>query len=253
MIKSAGTTFNYILRNNYGRDFVGTHKEPFTPEDLRILLSFNKNIKAIAGHHLRSFTGLDSVGPHLKYITFLRDPIGRHISHYNHAKIRGYHRLTLEEWTEKLPEHAELNYNTKFIAGSEDLGKAKKILAEDFAFVGLTENFDESLILMKQRLNLQNFDIRYQRGNVSPKTLTTKSEISDDFMQELRALNRIDYELYRFVQNELFEKQKCKYGNRFIDDLDNFRHANENYRFSKFKIWTYKVERYWLYKRVRRM
>lgn len=248
MIKAAGTTLNYIFRNNYGYNFVETQKEPFTPKDLEILLSINRNIKAIAGHHLKSYTGLDSVCSDLEYITFLREPIDRYISHYNHSRTRNYHQLTLEEWTKKLPlQHAELNYQTKFIAGSDDLERAKKILANDFAFVGLAEKFDESLILMKKILNLQDFDSRYQRMNVNQKKLITKNEISHDFMEELRELNKLDYELYRFINDELFEEQKCKYGSCFVEELNNFRLSNENYKFRKSQLLKFRIGKYLIY------
>ena len=45
------------------------------------------------------------------------------------------------------------NYQTKFISGEENLEKAKNILKNNYNFVGLVEEFDTSLLLMKNLLD----------------------------------------------------------------------------------------------------
>ncbi len=50
----------------------------------------------------------------------------------------------------------------KFLADVEDLEKAKGVIDQNLDFVGLAEQFDISLLLMKQYLDLEdNFDLRY--------------------------------------------------------------------------------------------
>ncbi len=259
MIKNAGTTLSYIFRNNYGFNYYVTDKKDFAPDDLEKLLSINRNIKTISGHSLRSVTKLDSVCPDLKYITFIRDPIDRYISHYTHGRIRNPHHMSLEE---RIKIVGERNYQTKFIigsknreqrgfiAGEEELVEAKKILANDFAFVGLVEQFDESLILMKKMLNLQDFDLRYQKKNVAPKKIIIKDKLPHNVIDELREANKLDYELYRFVKDELFEKQKQKYGRGFIEELNHFKRSNENYKFKNSQILKYIIGEYFIYKLI---
>jgi len=256
MIKTAGLTLHYIFRNNYGFNYVRTEKVNFTPDDLYTLLRLNRNIKAISGESLRSVTKLESICPDLKYITFLRDPIERYLSHYNYGRLRNFHKLSLEE---RIKIRGEMDYQVKFIlgaqnrkemdfkAGLKEIEKARKIIMNDFAFVGLVEKFDESLILMKKILNLRNFDLRYQRMNVTTKKIITKDDIPNHLMKELEKANEVDYDLYRFVKKELFKKQKNKYVGNIIEDINNFRFYNNNYTFKRSKILSSRIGQYLVY------
>lgn len=256
MIKTAGTTLHYIFRNNFGFNYVEINKKNFAPVDLKKLLRINKNIRAIGGHSLRSVAKLDSVCPDLKYITFFRDPIDRFLSHYNHGRNSNYHQMSLEE---RINIPGEANYQTKFIIGAKDieereviiglneLENAKRILVKDFIFVGLLEEFDGSLILMKEILNFPNFDICYERMNVARKKFFTRDKVSNHLLNKLREANKIDFELYRFVKNELFEKYKYKYGSDFIEALNNFKLSNKNYSFKKSQILMYRLGKYLIY------
>lgn len=254
MIKTAGTTLHYIFRNNFGYNYVEVQKKIFTKDDLRTLLSINKNIRAIGGHSLRSVDNLDEVCPDLKYITFLRDPVNRFLSHYNHGKIYKHHNMSLEE---RIRMPGEANYQTKFILGKkglkerefmgseDDARKAKRILERDFKFVGIVEEFDESLILMKKALNLN--IIAYEKKNIMKKKYTIKNKISDYLMQKIKEVNKLDYELYNFVKNELYEPQKIMYGDNFIEDLRNFKQFNINYRFNRSNIFKFRLGKYLVY------
>lgn len=256
MIKTAGLTFHYILRNNYGINYVRIRKENFIPADLKALISLNKNIKAISGHGLRSIIKLDSISPDLEYITFLRDPIRRYLSHFNHAKLRNIFESSLDDFVTVL---SESDYQTKFVlgaqndedrnfkAGKKDLEEAKKILANDFAFVGIVEQFDESLISMRKKLNIHNFDLRYQMINVASRNIVKKDDLSHDLMGKIKRANEIDHELYLFAREELLEREKSKYGDMFVEDLEDFKQRNESYKFKKSKIILSRIGQYLVY------
>ena len=68
------------------------------------------------------------------------------------------------------------NFMTKRICGKDDPDLAIQYLKEKFKFVGLVENFDESLLLMKNELNLKSFNMHYEIKNVNVKK--AKNEIS---------------------------------------------------------------------------
>jgi len=256
MIKTAGLTLHNIFRNNYGFNYVRTEKENFTSDDLNTLLRLNRNIMALSGESLRSLTKLESACPNLKYITFLRDPMERYISHYNYGRLRNFHKLSFEE---RVKIQGEMDYQTKFIlgaqnrkemdfkAGLKEIEKAKRILLNDFSFVGLVERFDESLILMKKILNLRNFDLRYQRMNITPKKIITKDNISNHLMKELKKANKVDYDLYQFVKEELFKKQENKYVGNIIEEINSFKICNNNYTFKRSKIFSSRIGQYLVY------
>jgi Galactose-3-O-sulfotransferase len=259
MIKTAGTTMHYIFRNNYGFNYVEIRKPNFCASDLKSILKINGNIKAIGGHSLRSTVNLESVCPQIRFITFLRDPVNRYLSHYNHAIRNNFHQMSLEEHCEVL---GETNYQTKFITGSmnltersyfaakKDLRQAMKILSEQFAFVGLVEEFDESLLLLKRSMELQDFDIRYKKENVAKTTYITRDMISPTTLQRIKELNQLDCELYEFVRDELFEPQKDKYGSKIYKDLNHLRIANKKFKFRRGKILNFRIGKYLVYRKM---
>lgn len=55
------------------------------------------------------------------------------------------------------------NFMTKRLAGTYDLEKAKERLNTSFSFVGLTELFEQPLLIMKYRLFDEDFDLIYQK------------------------------------------------------------------------------------------
>lgn len=257
MIKTAGTTLHYIFRSNYGSNYVQIDRERFTPENLKFLLRFNKGIKAIGGHPLRSCTQLHLAAPNIKYITFLRDPVDRFVSHFNHAKVKNALPLSMGEHIRRT---GEANYQTKFLigamdlrersyhAGDKELALAKHILSNDFAFVGIVEKFYESMILMRRMLNLESFDIRFQEKNVAQKKMLAKETMPLNLMESIRNVNLVDHELYRYAKDVLFEKQKLRYGADLSEAVENIKSSNINYKFNRININMFRLAKFVLYR-----
>src|SRR4030095_15973884 len=102
------------------------------------------------------------------YLTMLRDPVDRVISHYNYVRHQPSHylyheacRMSLRDYVEFCGRQEPNNDQTRLLAGErnvpnfgqcseEMLNIAKRNLADHFAVVGLTEEFDRSLIIMKR-------------------------------------------------------------------------------------------------------
>ena len=137
MIKTGGTTLSYILRNNYGANHVEifpvkivkkseTSKLNFcTTDDIEWFLKINKNISSMSGHYLHPYLKLPKIFQSVKSFTFLRNPINRYISLYNHAKRYGlFKNLSLSEFIDNpsTPNRSH-NYQTIFISGKESLKK----------------------------------------------------------------------------------------------------------------------------------
>src|SRR5206468_13017876 len=108
------------------------------------------------------------------YITMLREPIDRVISHYYFVRhdpsnylYELARKMSLKEFGESCGRQEPNNDQTRLLAGpchtagfgicsDEMLDIAKRNLAEHFAAVGISEEFDRSLMLMKRILGCRN-------------------------------------------------------------------------------------------------
>ena len=89
-------------------------------------------------------------------------------------------------------------------------------------FVGLQEEFDLSLILMKYYLQFPNLCINYKPKNVSSSSSFELEKIINDkkIFEMIIEKNKKDIELYNFVKNELFQKMKMEYPYNIEKELD---------------------------------
>jgi hypothetical protein len=162
------------------------------------------------------------------YFTFIRHPVERVVSHYNYVRYRTDHDHYLRDVVERedmtIAEYVasgvcdEMNNGqVRLIAGVEDivqepygnstlpygtndpelLDRALQNIDEHFAFVGLQERFDESLLLLKERLRFNT--VMYQRKNTSYHHYQ-KQYPSDDAINVIRKYNRLDLALYEAVE-----------------------------------------------------
>jgi hypothetical protein len=159
-----------------------------------------------------------------RYMTFLRDPIDRVLSHY-YRHIHGPQlsraermarqrrgRNTAGSVTEALTEMQlpELNnLATRFLCGEARLPRSLPASAVDdakanlrqFAFVGLQERFEESIVLLQRMLGLDLIPYVSRHTNVGRPSL---DEIPDADRVLIAHHNELDAELYAFAQ-EMFE------------------------------------------------
>jgi hypothetical protein len=158
-----------------------------------------------------------------EFMTLLRDPVERAISHYYHYRrltTDPIHplamRSTLAEWvgTRGLVEMD--NGQTRRLAGEMGLpvgevspltlAKAKANLANKFSVVGLTERFAESQVLLHRQFKWPYR--RYPERNVDHNRLR-RAEVSSEVLKIVENCNRFDRELYQFA-SELFEHAVSK-------------------------------------------
>jgi len=193
---------------------------------------------------IRVFKGHMPFGLHQRlpraatYITVLREPVDRAISSYYYArsyKLDPYHRiasrLSLEEY---IRATRNSNVQTKLVAGlSHDydflsgecteqmLETAKRNLAEHFSLIGLTERFDESLVLAKILFGWQ---IR-QYANFNVTRARPKKEAVPSAIHELIAERyRFDVQLYEYAER-LFDEALKRHADRVPAELAAIRGA----------------------------
>ncbi|NJM99220.1 MAG: sulfotransferase family protein [Phormidesmis sp. RL_2_1] len=150
-----------------------------------------------------------------RYITFIRNPVKRVISLYRYLRQSTHHKQHTLAANKSLAEFVvdcslHNNGQTRFLAGGKLLDSPELLLARaqenlhnHFTVVGLTERFDESLVLFKQHLNWANFPT-YTQENVSDKG---KSNMVDGkTLALIEKYNAADILLYQYAET-LFEQQ----------------------------------------------
>jgi len=214
--KAAGQTFIRILENNYVyrhcrvAPLKKEHNGVFQFNDLRLLLKLNPFICALAGHSIVPYSDLSSHGTKIRYVTILRDPVKRYISHYQYWVQALKKHISFEEF---LSLEDINNFQIKKIAGTEDLAVAKSMLQEKIFLAGIVEEFEEFLIVLKNKLAPDPFDIAYERRNVA-KTNMLRNHIYDrfeEYEQKILQNNHLDMQLYEYVKDELFIAEKERY------------------------------------------
>lgn len=242
--KTAGTTFRSILDRLYEGDSNRVINALAISKSLNALIQESDEVKMrirlVQGH--MPFGIHESFTQSGTYVTFLRDPIRRVISHYtfdqrafrnpNHGLIRN---MNIEEF-------AILNDNlhTRMLCGipgadsvsgfdpltNYHLRKAKENLTKSFAAVGIAERFDESILFFRKALGWDN--PYYFSRNISQWS-TKPNDYPEKVVEGIKANNQLDLELYEFAC-ELFDRQVSDYGQTFSQDLANFRNDLKEYR-----------------------
>ncbi len=237
--KTAGTTLTTVLRANNSRGGIRHVGNVFKGGGGTKYGATFDRLRDDGGNHLagvRILTGhvplgiRESFSPtrEVRYFTFLRDPVERILSHLFQAREISQRRqgtkapplaadATLEEAL--AADHIHDNLHTRMLSGLPEpfgevdeamLEQAKRNLSEGLAFFGLTERFDESLVLAKRRLGLRTILYKPGASSASRGRVNSKRPRGNAIPPELRAAaeqaNRYDIELYRYA-SELFEAQ----------------------------------------------
>jgi hypothetical protein len=244
--KTAGSTLRRILRRQYGDRVFTVHGT--TPaqsmEQFRLLAQDRRDrVRVFQGH--MAF-GLHEVLPtSATYVTFLRDPVERIVSHYLYVRrtpSAPLHRdvvsegLSLEDYVRR-SRMAPLvnNGQTRLLGGSvmEDsrpateamLLAAKRNLARHFLLAGLTDRFDETVILLRRALGWH-WPV-YRRAKVAPDR-PSRAALPATAVRAIEDRNELDRELYRFA-GERFDAIAGSESPAFRRDLIVFKALNQAY------------------------
>lgn len=206
--KTAGTSFiTQMVEPNIGLDAMYYYKGK------KSWLEMNKaRYRFIGGH--------SSYGLHrlilrdYQYITFLRNPIDRAVSHYyfiysgksanyEHPMYRVCRKYSLQEVYQK--NLLSPNLITKCIAGvngnaivrNSDLKKAKKNLMDSYAIYGIQERYQES---MKLFANFFGWNKGLYEDVPKQKVTPYKPIIDEGISTALKEMHQYDIELYEFAK-----------------------------------------------------
>jgi hypothetical protein len=201
--------------------------------DLRRVRLLYRNLRGIAGHNVKPYADLHAECPEIQYFTILREPERRFRSHFLN-RGDGNLRDDFERWLASDWVH---NWQTKMIAGEPSAQKAIDLLSTRFGFIGLTERFDESLILLRSWLGEPCFCPEYRRVNrISdkrrPRDLARKQTDmtyldSDEMRGRIREANAEDYKVYEFVTAEMYPRQVAAYRGNLPAEVQQLARKNQ--------------------------
>jgi hypothetical protein len=260
--KTAGTILNSIFNQRYKRAEIHEIYEPEQKEKKdnfpKLSLEERASIKLLRGHDV---VGLHEYLPGSStYITVLRNPIERIISHYYQVlrnpntdlqKIVVSKNLSLEEYVSSGILEELDNGQVRLLSNMhpdfgncslEMLQQAKDNIKEHFFLVGTQEKFDEFLLLLAKKLNWQGFPF-YLKQNVASNRQAYES-ISSAALKVIEKYNELDLALYEFVQQE-FNELYNSFENKV--DLIIFKLLNATYKQAKSvkdKIKSFKLTKY---------
>jgi len=255
--KTAGSTVRYILRSSYGLrhcDVEPWHSArddpPFSTSDLRRLRRLYPELASIAGHRLTGYVDLREQGTDFAYFTILRDPLklcaSRFQYHIDHRKKK---HLVFEEWIQR---DWLRNAQTQRIAGTQDVDDAIRMIGARGMFVGLTERFDESLVMLKA-LRARDLNIAYSPVNVARRDSIASRLLADSrTRQALVDANRSDLALYEYVTRELYPGFEREYGAGLQEAVSEHRSTAQQ-TFNRRNLTLSRMKRHALYRPMLRL
>lgn len=236
--KTAGTTLHKIISHQCPRILI--HHDSNGPVDEVLTDRIHKaSPDAIMGHFS---VGLHLSVPELRYVTCLREPVSRLISHYHHSRNDPAHYLHEKVISGKLdlPSYiasglsGELsNGMTRMIAGVADfdhavvneqtLEIAKSNIENLFDGVILSECFDTGILMLAEKFQWPTpYYIRRKIGSYG----TTSSKLDDATRRLIENYNPIDIELYNWAKQRFISQSTAVSG--LAERVERFKKNNSS-------------------------
>lgn len=255
--KTAGTTLKSILRRSFGARHCDVrlplakksidgldHRAEIDLADLRRVRRVYRNLIGFAGHNVKAYTELGQQCPEIRFFTLLRDPVSRFRSHFLN-RSKEYQQSDFDRWTTERWIH---NWQTKMIAGEPNAEKAIELLSTRIGFVGLTERFDETLMLLGPWLNEPGFCAEYRRLNQyikkgNPVDAARKLEATtylntDAVRSRMSELNAEDQKVYDHVVKSLYPRQIAAHTGDLEAELREFQRRQQSVDALAESVWS---------------
>ncbi len=235
--RAAGTTLHRVIESQYPGERILTFADPSRAEQVLAAgpPEILDEVKAVDGHvyygvhrHFRQPA---------RYVTMLRRPVGRIVSHYRYVRSNPEHYLHAAVVEEGLDLTAyalsDLSGELRngqvqmFSARARELGdcdeacleEAKQVLAGEFDAVGVTERFDESLLVMQEALGWSTPYYAAENRSAGPQ-----AEVGEEAVAAIEGRNRFDLALYDFAAELLAQRVAADSG--FGARVERFRRRN---------------------------
>jgi hypothetical protein len=228
MFKNAGSTFDWSLKKNFGKDFIDHRDDDKMRTGAKYLspyLKENAHIKAISSHNIRLPLPDDKKWLCLP-VFILRHPIDRIGSVYafhKKQKEKTIGALKAKEmpfneyvrWFMGASRPAILrDFQTRYCSGR--FGAGKKLTEKDYndalqslhntPLVGIVEQYAESMVLFEQKLKdfFPTINLSHKKQNIGKRQALSietrieniKKELGKDLMSQVEENNKYDFMLY---------------------------------------------------------
>tara|TARA_Y100000780_G_scaffold74421_1_gene66813 strand:+ start:29 stop:847 length:819 start_codon:yes stop_codon:yes gene_type:complete len=238
--KTGGTTLRDIIYRQYPINNIIT--TPTLNESKSIInnLSLNKlkQLDIIQGH--LQYGIHENLNRNIKYITIIRDPVKRVLSTYYYIlnQENNPHNLSTDNKQMTIYDYIKsginpflINGQTQLISGktgdidnpiieSEELfSLAKENIENDFLFLGITEMFDETILILK---NMLGWHMPYYSIANRTKKKPNYDAVNPTIISFIKEHNQLDIKLYNITKTSLL--------NRIAEENDIFQN-----RINKFK------------------
>lgn len=237
--KTAGTTFARILRRYYSRNQMRHFSDAAERQEFLTLPDSEKRRYRVLHGHME-FGIHEHLSQPFTYLTFLRDPLERAISLYyfvreqpenrNYEKVQ---QLPLDEFVanEFRAQHLD-DRQTRLLSGvhtdgpctPDMLEQAKHNLAAHFSMIGLTERFDEAVIMARRQFNWPR--PFYYKRLVSNRPQV--EQLPESVLAVLRDYNQFDLQLYEYAC-QLFDERVRRQPPSFPREVATFQRINTLY------------------------
>ncbi len=222
MPKAGGQSLVNLLKKNFKKR-TEVYDRPFRTLQLDEMIldmeKYFKNKEIILGHF---GYGIEHyISSEVRYITYMREPIKRVHSLYYFILATPWHYLYKEVIKMSLCEFMEskITYETdncmiRYVLGEkgkilsfaecsciteEHYIKALEILEKKFSFVGILEDFDDSLLLLRNVIGIS--DMKYLRMNDNS---LSKQKLTKDEHDIIERCNAFDIKLYNYFRDRYY-------------------------------------------------
>lgn len=237
--KTAGTTLHKILTHQFPPPAIAIHHDsagPPSDELIERMSGSRPSVRLVLGHVSAIF---HPRLPAIRYLTCLRDPLGRVRSHHQYARRDPTHYLheaaqdlSLAEYVRSGLSGELSNGMVRMLAGMEDFhhgevnqavfDRALDVLENRMAGVLLTSDFDETLLDAAGNLGWKTpFYLRRKVGSYA------KTPMDPTDREAVEEMNAFDLELYRKACRRWDDRRACL-PSGFDRELRVFRRRNRS-------------------------
>ncbi len=237
--KTAGTTLDYLFRAYYGLYHfnVLTYPGNYSPTEKELHMAFKLCpwVKSVFGHGLFPAANYQLKDINLVWYAMFREPVARYKSHYIFLRQANMIQYSFLEWLQNSHQN---NLQVKYIAGSENLAAAKKIILEKFKVIGLVEEYKKSLLCFEKFLDIPGLNnvVHHTKNVSSDKELIREvDQLAKHHEAKIISNNQLDIELYQFIKESIWPKQLNKLNEILLQESKNSSDERRTSRFVSFK------------------
>lgn len=240
--KTGGTTLRNVLEREYPDEAIYEVDDDAVDAAIKRLEDLpperKRGLRLVQGHV--GFGIHEALPQRVQYVTMVRDPVRRILSHYHYIRLNPQHHLhervagegmSLEEFARGASPVEPTGVQVRKLAGldagdpvgPDAVDAAISNLEDHFLHVGVTERFDESLLLLKDKISLSSAS--YARRNQTPKR-PTKEDTPEGTLDVLREETQHEREVYEHA-NRLLDEDIAEAREDFESRLTRFRRRND--------------------------